>query len=161
MKQIRHNVFETNSSSTHSMIIHHNGIQKNEIPIGEDGYIHVKMNEFGWEVRNYYSQYDRLSYLSTMFATTSGAHTLWVSDKDELNKVANDLMNNKWFKGFSKEIAKHAKCKGLKIDPSEGYIDHQSCEYGSVIEFLNEWDTDAMEFVFRHGIIVHTDNDNH
>lgn len=161
MKQIRHNVFETNSSSTHSMIIHHNGIQKNEIPIGEDGYIHVKMNEFGWEVRNYYSQYDRLSYLITMFATTSGAHTLWVSDKDELNKVANDLMNNKWFKGFSKEIAKHAKCKGLKIDPSEGYIDHQSCEYGSVIEFLNEWDTDAMEFVFGHGIIVHTDNDNH
>lgn len=161
MKQIRHNVFETNSSSTHSMIIHHNGIQKNEIPIGEDGYIHVKMNEFGWEVRNYYSQYDRLSYLITMFATTSGAHILWVSDKDELNKVANDLMNNKWFKGFSKEIAKHAKCKGLKIDPSEGYIDHQSCEYGSVIEFLNEWDTDAMEFVFGHGIIVHTDNDNH
>lgn len=161
MKQIRHNVFETNSSSTHSMIIHHNGIQKNEIPIGEDGYIHVKMNEFGWEVRNYYSQYDRLSYLITMFATTSGAHTLWVSDKDELNKVANDLMNNKWFKGLSKEIAKHAKCKGLKIDPSEGYIDHQSCEYGSVIEFLNEWDTDAMEFVFGHGIIVHTDNDNH
>lgn len=161
MKQIRRNVFETNSSSTHCMVIRHNGIQKNEIPIAEDGYIHVELSEFGWEVRNYYSQYDRLSYLITMFAVTSGVHTSWVNNEEELNKAAKELMQNKWFKNFSKKVASHAKCKGLKIDPSEGYIDHQSCEYGSVVEFLHEWDTDAMEFVFGHGIVVHTDNDNH
>lgn len=63
------------------MVIRHNGIQKNEIPIAEDGYIHVELSEFGWEVRNYYSQYDRLSYLITMFAVTSGVHTSWVNNR--------------------------------------------------------------------------------
>lgn len=162
MKQIRRNVFETNSSSTHSMVIRHNGLENNKMPIDEDGYIHTQMGEFGWEVVNYTEQSDRLSYLVTMFGVKNGMEGWWRDNDSSIEEKVDALMENPWFKEFSEEIARHAHCKGLIIDPSDGYIDHQSHDsYRSVDEFLDDWGTDAVEFVFGAGNIVHTDNDNH
>ena len=42
MKQVRRNVFETNSSSTHSICI-------SKAPVTAGKYIHFRIGEYGWE----------------------------------------------------------------------------------------------------------------
>lgn len=156
MKQIRRNVFETNSSSTHSITIRHDELEQNYMKIHDDGYIHTQLREFGWEIEDYESQEDRLSYLLTMLAEKNGLST-WLRTCE-----TDELMNTQDFKRISKEIGEYADCSGVIVDPSEGYIDHQSHEdYQTFQEFLDEYGTDAVEFVYGRGNIVHTDNDNH
>lgn len=161
MKQIRRSVFETNSSSTHSVTILHNGLEKNDMRVHEDGYIHTEIGEFGWEIADYKAQEDRLSYLVTMLAEKNGMYRWW-SNKKSAKENVKELMSVPEFKRISKEIGKHAGCKGIIIDPSNGYIDHQSHDtYSTLQDFLDDYGTDVVEFVFGRGTVVHTDNDNH
>lgn len=161
MKQIRRSVFETNSSSTHSVTITHKGLAQNNMRVYSDGYIHTEIGEFGWEIVNYREQDDRLCYLVTMLAEKNGMARWW-HDDDPLNTKVERLMKTPDFKRLSKEIGKYAGCKGVIIDPSDGYIDHQSQDsYNTFQDFLDDYDTDIVEFVFGKGNIVRTDNDNH
>lgn len=71
-------------------------------------------------------------------------------------------MKSKDFKRLSKEIGRYTGCRGVIIDQSEGYIDHQSHEnYATFRDFLNDYKLDVVEFVFGRGVEVHTDNDNY
>jgi len=161
MKQIRRSVFETNSSSTHSITITHKGLADNNMPVNQDGFIHTELAEFGWEVWNYDDQASRLSYLVTMLAEKSQIEAWWHGDRTT-EEIAKEIMETREFEKLSDEIGRHARCKGVIIDPSDGYIDHQSCEdYRNFQDFLSECGTDVVEFVFGRGNVVHTDNDNH
>lgn len=164
MKQVRRSVFETNSSSTHSITITHGRISNNSIRVGRDGYIHTELDDFGWEVCDYRSQAERLSYLVTMLAVKSDV-TLWIYDANENRTdkdIVEDIMKTREFEKLSDEIGRHARCRGVIIDPSGGYIDHQSHEdYRDFQDFLDYYNTNVVEFVFGHGNVVHTDNDNH
>jgi hypothetical protein len=164
MKQVRRSVFETNSSSTHSITITHGRISNNSIRVGSDGYIHTELDDFGWEVCDYRSQAERLSYLVTMLAVKSDV-TLWIYDANENRTdkdIVEDIMETREFEKLSDEIGRHARCRGVIIDPSGGYIDHQSHEdYRDFQDFLDYYNTNVVEFVFGHGNAVHTDNDNH
>lgn len=161
MKQIRQCVFETNSSSTHSITIRKRGLDPNYMRVYDDGYIHVELGEFGWECENYDMQSDKLSYVVTMLAEKNGLATWWGSDKS-LEDHAKEIMETKDFLKISREIGEYAKCNGIIIDPSEGYIDHQSHEdYATLQDFLDDYGTNVIELVFGRGNVVHTDNDNH
>lgn len=161
MKQIRRSVFETNSSSTHSVTIRHKGLAQNIMKVHSDGFIHTELGEFGWEVVNYRDQEDRLSYLVTMLAEKNGVNTWWKDDRS-LKDLVKELMKTPDFKRVSEEVGDHANCRGVIIDPSQGYIDHQSHEdYSTLQDFLDDYKTDIVEFVFGRGNVVHTDNDNH
>ena len=164
MKQVRRSVFETNSSSTHSITITHGRISNNSIRVGSDGYIHTELDDFGWEVCDYRSQAERLSYLVTMLAVKSDV-TLWIYDANENRTdkdIVEDIMKTREFEKLSDEIGRHARCRGVIIDPSGGYIDHQSHEdYRDFQDFLDYYNTNVVEFVFGRGNVVHTDNDNH
>lgn len=161
MRQIRHSVFETNSSSTHSITIKHKGLGNNSMKVQDDGYIHTALGEFGWEIADYRSQEDRLSYLVTMLAEKHGFNTIWCDDETAAERIS-DLMKTKDFKQLSDEVGNYARCRGVIIDNSQGYIDHQSHEYYNTLnDFLREYRTDIVEFVFGRGNIVHTDNDNY
>lgn len=161
MKQIRHSVFETNSSSTHSVTITHKGLGRNYMTIQDDGYIHTELGEFGWEVEDYTAQEDRLSYLVTMIAEKNNINMWWRHDDETLKKLTKQLMETPDFKHVSKAVGEHAGCKGVILDPSEGYIDHQSHDsYNTFNDFLKRYRTDIVEFVFGRGNVVHTDNDN-
>lgn len=161
MRQIRNCVFETNSSSTHSVTIKHKGLSKNCIHISKDGYIHTHFDEYGWEIRDYADQEDRLSYLVTMLAEKNDSR-IWCFSEKEIRETIKNLMKTYDFNRLSDEIGEYAGCRGVIIDPSEGYIDHQSHEgYRTFQDFLDDYDTDIVEFVFGRGNIVHTDNDNH
>ncbi len=164
MKQVRRSVFETNSSSTHSITITHGKIVNNNIRVDRDGYIHTELGEFGWEIWDYKGQAERLSYLVTMLAVKSDV-TLWCYEDDESRTekdIVEDIMKTHEFEKLSDEIGRHARCSGVIIDPSDGYIDHQSHEdYRDFQDFLDQYNTNVVEFVFGRGNVVHTDNDNH
>lgn len=162
MKQIRRSVFETNSSSTHSISIKkNNAIEENMMQIDDDGYIHAALGEFGWEIENYYSQCDRLSYLLTMAAHKNGFY-IWCSRDGELTNEIAEFVETDDFKRISDAVGEHARCNGVVLDLSEGYIDHQSHEdYRTLDDFLNEYGTNITEFIFGDSVVIHTDNDNY
>lgn len=163
MRQVRQCVFETNSSSTHSVTVRKKGLEPNYMKVHPDGYIHTELGEFGWEIETYDTQEDKLSYLVTMLAEKCGCFgSKFYRGEVSLERAISELMETKEFKRISKKIGEYADCAGVFIDPSEGYIDHQSHEeYATLREFLSDYRINIIEFVFGRGVAVHTDNDNH
>lgn len=160
MKQIRCGVFETNSSSTHSVSIKHD----HSLPVSEDGYVHVSMGRFGWEIKTYKDPIDKLSYLLTMLYMKHDDIRLvgWEENAEKMREIVKKLSDTEDFKQISDVVASHANCKGIILDPVNGYIDHQSHErYRSVQDFLDSYGLGIKQFVFDSGVAVHTDNDNH
>ena len=64
---IRHNVWETNSSSVHSLVICKDGLERSKLPVDEDGYIITDFGNFGKYDMGIttYDQAMKLSYLAT------------------------------------------------------------------------------------------------
>lgn len=176
MKTIRNNVFETNSSSTHSVSISYknaslydNDCLDDYIEL-DDNKVHVRFGEFGWEIESYSLPYDKLQYVVTMLVETEG---------NNLTSV-DDLWKTEGFKLINDAVADYCNCDGIWIDEDmkldsytwggkehyyishEGFIDHQSCEgYESVQDFLDDYGVNITDFIFNTGVVVHTDNDNH
>ena len=175
MKTIRRNVFETNSSSTHSVSVSNKnsdycGNNCLDSFIDYDNRVHVRFGEFGWEIDSYRTPYEKLQYIVTMLAETEGRSVLTTSD----------FFETKGFKLINEAVGYYCHCDGIWIDSNmkmscyewdnktycylnhDGYIDHQSCEdYDSVQDFLDDYGVDINQFLFDNGVVVHTDNDNH
>ena len=71
MKNIRQNVFETNSSSTHSFSISSNtdGIYQT-LDVDDDGSITFVGGDFGWEFRKYNDAKTKCNYAATLYDQT-------------------------------------------------------------------------------------------
>ena len=174
-RQIRSNVFETNSSSNHSVsITNRNSFYYDEDCLENyiewDNKVHVRFGEFGWEIEHYYSPYSKLQYIVTMLVETEGRNILTVDE----------LFETDGFKLINDAVANYCGCDGIWIDSKikmgsyewdgkielylshDGYIDHQSYEdYNSVQDFLDDYNVDITKFIFDEGVCVITDNDNH
>ena len=163
MKQIRRNVFETNSSSMHSVVIHKSDTSDMLYPSDRDNYVHTRFDEFGWdydgEYGPFYDAETKLSYLVTMMAENTG-NCPWCENGD-IDAIYDELMTeNDEFVELNEIIKRRCDCDGVWIDLSEGYIDHQSM-YPSVHAFLEDYCLDSMEdFIFDSGIGLIIDNDN-
>lgn len=59
MKSFRQGVFETNSSSTHAMVV------SNQIPLICPSHIHFHLDEFGWEHATLRTMEEKAAYLYT------------------------------------------------------------------------------------------------
>lgn len=175
MRQIRKNVFETNSSSTHSVSVSSKNSSYDSYdcldPFKDyDNKVYVKFGEFGWEICDYDTPYKKLQYVVTMLVETEGNNITCVDD----------LFETDGFKLINDAVADYCDCDGIWIDEDmkldsyewdnkthyyishNGYIDHQSCEdYSSVQDFLDDYGVDITKFIFDSGVVVHTDNDNH
>jgi hypothetical protein len=170
-KVIRRNVFETNSSSTHSVTIRKGEISKPYLIVdSEDNKVHVRFGEYGWGYEKLKSQHERLSYLCTMLMETEAEKAFSIED----------VIQTEGFKKINEVIANKCNCDGIYFDEKiktnnyknskgetvyyldiDGYIDHQSCEdYSSINEFLEDWDTNIIDFIFNDNITVIIDNDN-
>lgn len=77
-KVIRENLFETNSSSVHAIVVN----PKAELQIPETHVINFNVGEFGWELETYHSIEDRASYLWTAILEV---YCKW-NDNDESQK---------------------------------------------------------------------------
>lgn len=146
-RKIRKNVFETNSSSVHSLVISNEGREQSEFKLNKEGKIEVDFGDFGKDERLYTSQYDKLSYLITCLYYLSGWNVEDIYEKWE-------------FEIIEEAICEHSGAKGIHIvGKNEPHIDHQSMPYSN-IEIINAYDEDeVINFVFNKYISLKTDCD--
>lgn len=146
-RKIRKGVFETNSSSVHSLVISNEGREPSEFKLNKDGEIEIDFGQFGKDKRIYTSQYDKLSYLITCLYYLSGYDISDIYDKWEFREIQD-------------AICKYTGATGIKIlGEQEPEIDHQSQPCGN-IEIVNVYDEDAViNFVFNKYVSLKTDCD--
>jgi hypothetical protein len=147
MEQIRHEVFETNSSSVHAIQFSNDGREPSAFRLNKDGKIEIDFGKFGSEYNIYDSQYDKLSYLITCLYYLSGYDI--------------DAIYDNWeFKQIENAVCKYTGADGIKI-LGDVYpeIDHQSIpDY--YIQIINTEDDDAIiNFVFNKNIVLKTMSD--
>lgn len=138
MKNIRQNVFETNSSSTHSICIAKNV----ELDIPKE--IYFQFGEFGWEEDRLNSMSEKASYLYTAIKYNSfdGA----------MDKIIETLKRNGVEKIELEESDENDTWGG-------GYIDHG----GQLCDFIDEILDDEeflLNYLFSPLSFVLTGNDN-
>jgi len=153
-KQIRPKVFETNSSSSHSLVIADTG-DLMPIPfsesIMENGIVTIYSGEYGWEIERYNSVYDKMSYLYTDAMLYSDATD--TPDPESNNKL----------RMLIEAIKEHTGCD-VEFERSGGYwpygyIDHQSV--GLCSDVWSRGIEGVKQFVFNPNSYFETDNDNH
>lgn len=150
---IRRSVFETNSSSVHTIQYKHITRQPSKLRIySKDHKVHVSCSEFGKDLCIYDTQQEKLSYLVTLIAYASGA--VWDYDLDELyEKYEFELLE-----GYIKE---YCGCEGIVVtNLRKADIDHQSQPESGWIDFINMYDKDTvLDFIFSDEIALKTDCD--
>lgn len=138
IQKIRHNIFETNSSSTHSLTIFDGSNSIEELTNLDNIAYTIEVGEYGWEKEEYNFPLDILSYL----------WTLACCDYPELKTKIKEFMPNTTF-----------------IEPSydqygftnEGYIDHGN-DYGEeILEIFKDKGNFAQAIIYGR---VATWNDN-
>lgn len=170
MKKIRYDAFENNSSSSHSLLIKKARRMNYERIKAEpyDNLVHIEFGEFGWGIDTYYDAETKLSYAVTMIAETEEFNS-----EDEFYQTAG-------MKAINELIQDKCHCNGVCVDypnfqiesytwdgetkyymSHNGYIDHQSCDYKSLQDFLNCWNITLERFIFDDNVGLLIDNDNH
>lgn len=136
MNEVRRDgVFETNSSSTHSISISPIDVisDKSLVP-DENGVITIYGGEFGWEYETYHGAAAKASYC-----------------------YADNYENSSRLEMLVRVITIVTGAKEVVFDPDPGYVDHQSC--GTSNEAF-ESDEALSRFIFNHDSWVETGNDN-
>jgi hypothetical protein len=155
MKKIRKNVFETNSSSTHTVCIASGSTRediRNLPKLNEEGDLEVYTGEYGWEIANYNQVEDRISYATT-FALNKDL------EYAEQEKPIDDIK----FKGphidmLVSKLKEFTGANNIIFIKGFGYIDHQSWDEASEIF---ESEESLEQFLFNPLSHFMTDNDNH
>jgi len=142
MRKIRQGVFETNSSSTHSISVHNYGDYDSIAP-DEDGIVYVRGEDFGWDQETFTDPESKLSYLMIYVRD-------WVNDV---------LLQNMYDQILTDVVCAHTHATGIHMDADSGYIDHQSVENGQ-LHYLFRDPQLIKDFVFNRASYVETDNDN-
>ena len=159
-RQIRWNVFESNSSSMHSLTINSLGAEYSSLSVDQDtNKVFTKFGEFGWGYDVYRNAKMKLSYLVTMLIETH---------RDCMS--LDELCETEDFKKINDAVAEYMNCDGIIIDEEigkstwnencnthSGYIDHQSiCNIDELLE-----ECTIKDFIFDTGIELIIDNDNY
>ena len=179
MKVVRNNVFETNSSSTHSLSIKRNRSGKYDynFPLQQNGkcpIIFGRNYDFGWGDAIYRDAYAKLNYLACMAfechnqlmykvgreRITQLDEILNLKDMKKLNTVMKK--NVKGFTGFSINSQDISR---FRTEPYRLYlnysIDHQSWEdYKNIDEFLSRYRITLENFLFNPNVVLIIGNDN-
>jgi hypothetical protein len=146
MQNIRHGVFETNSSSCHSISISEDsdGLMDVIYPNG-DGKIELEGGEFGWQEEEFNDALTKANY-----CYIDNFH--YQDRLDRLVKVISDQT------GVKKENIVLNASLDYSTTRNWSYIDHQSA--GTSFEAF-ESDEKLRQFIFNPKSILRTDNDNH
>jgi len=147
---IRYNVFETNSSSVHTLAIAKEGLEPSHLPTDKEGYILARYGSFGKERRYYDTQEEKLSYLVTCCYYLSHG---W--DKES-------LYENWTFREIQEAICEYTGAKGIRIvGDDEPEIDHQSQpDDGWDLNVVDGYDHEqVVSFVFNKYVSLKTDCD--
>lgn len=156
---IRRGLFETNSSSVHTLTLAESGLEKPNMRIYTrkiDGIpnkcIIVPLEYFGKDNCTYNTQKEKLSYLLTICYHTENCYSI------------EDLYENYSFKSIEQNIIDYYRENGKELDriliekgsENECGFDHQSMDdYSSIWDFP----INIKDFVFNKYIALHTDCD--
>lgn len=163
MKLIRNGVFETNSSSAHSLAFGTSKIVRGagwglppdetdfsnplyrltEVPNCYQGYsLNASVDEYGWNGRSLYSPQQKFSYLLTSISerlATVLNHPFYAQIKEWLFELGINIYED-------------------ESEYDEGYIDHQS--HGVITESLFKTKEDLITYLFNDNLVIHIENDN-
>ena len=159
MKTIRKSVFETNSSSTHSISVADNGPLKNGLEC-VDGYVQIELGLFDWEVKEYNDTYTKLSYLMTFIFQDFPDYKKDDIDWRKFNRPGNSRKS--YWNKLQDVVREFTGCQiVIALNDSFhpfGYIDHQSYEVAG--EILRGSKSRIKRFLFNPRSVLRTDNDN-
>lgn len=174
-RRIRRGVFETNSSSMHSLTVFNDSddkiLENSNLKTDDENYLHVRLWGYGWGYDLLETQQEKLSYVIATIVCSKD-----IESQEELE-------NDETFKYFSKEICNHTGAKGIIVDnflPENidnerycFYIDHQSNDgpsllIGDEITTWNihrkEWeeldDISVLDVIFNSNYAIRIANDN-
>jgi len=156
MKVIRKSVFETNSSSTHSIKINE-GDKLTSSLLGKNGVHYVECEEFGWERTEYYDAETKLSYIITYLMKD-------IKDEEDVSNYLNsDEKRKEYFEKIKKAVKEHTglDIKIIKNNRSwfpYGYVDHQS--HCVPLDVISGTVDDIKNFIFNPNVELIIDNDN-
>jgi hypothetical protein len=150
--KIRQGVFETNSSSTHSICI----AKDAELSIPEA--LHFEFGEFGWECDTLKSLDEKASYLYTGLIANDR--------KEDVEKIF-ELLKSKGIEVTAEEpiftTKSYTDDKGEKHEWTSGdnigYVDH-SDDMGSFLNAVCEDSEKLMRYLFSDLSFIITGNDN-
>jgi hypothetical protein len=150
--QIRQSVFETNSSSTHSLSVSPCDSRDllDTLPLNEDGNVVLAGGEFGWEIEDYTDAYSKANYAAIYVSS-------WAGEKsDRYHEVLDSVIQEQT--GCSNVVYDFNTT--WEDDCETSYIDHQSVE-GGQLDYLFDDPELLRQFIFNPGSVLHTDNDNY
>lgn len=163
-KVVRKNVWETNSSSMHTVTVQGKWTPRVCLDTPPDRILKVHLGEYGWAGNPRYHFGGKLSYAMSMVLHTEYPG---FNQYDEKFMVDQDTLEElPGYKAILAAINKYAKCDAIEIKRRDsrfpyGYIDHQSYEdYKSLQHFLDDWNVDIERFLFDDNVVVYIDNDN-
>lgn len=155
-RTIRYGVFETNSSSVHTLQISKDGMEPSALKIHKsDGKIHVPLKDWSKSDKHYTSQIDKLSYICTR---------AWWADHKYENDVNNED-HNYAICHIEKAICDYTGANGIHLYIPKGVepgFDHQTMpEYADDMNgFCDIWNEESVQnFVFNRYISFITDHD--
>lgn len=154
--QIRKNVFETNSSSSHSLTMGSGVLAPMPFTPRElkEGVVKLCVGEYHWEWHRYYKARNKLNYLLTQ--VTDGC----VPGDNAQQATAQLLQNNPHVAMLAAAVKAHTGCDIL-VSPGEGGIDHQSArpEGDTGMELFQD-EGRLKSFIFDETAYLQTGNDN-
>ena len=154
MKKIRKNVFETNSSSSHSLAFSKKDRGYSyDLPVDEDGVLTIPFGEFGWGPDVLRTPLEKLSYYVTDNCPNVDEEKVWDDIIEEL-KEDEDIK-----KAIDAVMFNCPQVKEITFAPASsfyplGYVDHQSCGTS------HEDGIDVERLIFDNDVIIIIDNDN-
>ncbi len=156
-KVIRHSVFETNSSSVHSVTL--KGLKDIENLECLASPIRIVPGEYGWSGPDVSGTLEKIAYLAAMILdykyNWDEKNQKSYSDKERLAMLEYDP---DWIR--IQAAVRDRLDKEVEIVIPEGhnfYVDHQSCM--SLEDFLGNRSLE--DFLFDPSVVVELDNDNH
>ena len=133
---IRTGTFETNSSSTHSLVIGETGVLFDSLPVNDEGYVVLTGGEFGWGYDEYDDALTKANYIAVDYQHTG-------EDKSRYDILTGVIMEQ-------------TQCAGVIYDlHPDSYIDHQSSGYGRSLT-----KDELRMFIFNPKSTLIVDNDN-
>lgn len=158
MIQIRKNVFETNSSSTHSLVISQKERSYNYcLPVDDDGTLTIAFGEFGWGPELLTAPIEKLSYLVTDRIDMYDIPEEIKDDEDAVQEAIMESENIREIVEVVMSCCPDVKRVRFELNDSWnpfGYVDHQS--QGTSYDM----DLSIEEIVFSNKVIIMIANDN-
>jgi hypothetical protein len=150
MRKIRRGVFETNSSSTHSITLSNDSVIKDRIHINDNNECIIYTGKFGWEVESYNDSATKASYALTYAANIGNPEKRY-----ELLEMLKESI--KMEVGIDVSVIFDIDTESNEYF-ANGYIDHQSFDVAEDVFF----DVETLhKFIFDRNSVLNTDNDNH